>query len=994
MLLLLTILLTGPWSAIDAEEARWSAFTTPVFRHYGLDDGLSNQNVTSVTEDSDGFLWVASEGGLSRWDGYHFKAYLADPADNAALTDNFVRVLHLDKAGKLWVGTNSGGLVRYDQGSDHFIRFGGVGAHSAVRAIADDGPDQIWVGTESGVFQMNRITGDARKLSGLPSDDVWAVLKDGKGRLWIGTSAGLVWLDEQGGDLHPVPISAAPGDPVRVRSLFEDGNGRMWIGTFGRGAFLLESDLSAARPIAETGPAPHVLPHAKIYDILDVRPGEIWFATMGDGVVVLDTAHGTTRHLHRDYGRANSLAHDMVWAFYRDQAGAVWIGSAGGLSRYDPVDRGVSMLLGGEESPTPDDVLSLLAAEDGRVWFGSSRGFATVLAPLGGQVQDLQATARFDPAVPRQAAIYAIEQDHQTLYLGTDEGLFRTSTTGEAVEAVSVPGRRAANWVWALLQDGSDLWIGGVGDGLWRYDTEHQSVKAHFSAGQLTDSRISVLLKDGPQSLWIGTWNGLNRLDLETGAIEHITPQAGPAGLLSGGLVLALTLDRQGRLWVGTLGGGIDILERALAGWRRVAHIGVDQGLPNGGICKLVPDDSGRIWASTGDGLAVIDPDDFTVRGLRQADGVAVRSFWAGSGVKTQAGELIFGGVGGAVIVRPDLIKSRSYQARLVLTDLRVGGRAIPLGRAEDVSRHEPLILSPSANSLSIEFSLLDFAAPDKNRFSYWMENFDRDWIDTDALHRTVSYTNLPPGRYILHVKGSNQPGAWEHSTLDLPLLVRPAWHQALWFKLLLVGLALLLGWAVVHLRTASLRRYRQDLEAEVAMRTLELDRLANSDSLTGLSNRRHFFHHADIAVSRSKRYQHPLSVFLVDLDYFKRINDSCGHAGGDAVLTAVAHCLKQALRETDLGARYGGEELIVLLPETDAEGAVSLAERFRRAVEELPIPHEGRAIHVTASIGVSGWRPSEDSISQAIERADQALYRAKDSGRNRTVADFAPAES
>jgi len=981
---------------------RWESFTAPVFRHYGLDNGLPNQVVTALAEDRDGFIWAGTEGGLSRWDGYRFRSYLADPADSGSLTDSFIRCLFRDAAGELWIGTNSGGLYRYDRAGDRFIRYGeALGDHAGIRALAEDDQGRFWIGTENGLFLLDRATGKAQMLPHLggssADDNVWALLRDHAGTLWIGTAAGLARAFPDGDRFEAVPFAGPDGHSPRVRSLFEDKEGRLWIGTFGQGAFVLRPGESQAAVIRESDEGQTLLGTAKIYDMLDVGPHEVWLATLGAGVIAVDTRTWRTRRIHRDINRPSSLLHDMVWALLRDRSGAIWIGTAGGLSRFDPTQTGITMLFGSSRDAAPplDDVLSTLATSDGNLWLGLTDGSAAILPPDGEHATRLRITA--DHAASGQAAVYSLLQYEDQVFLATDQGLFETDLAGRRIRQLTVPGRDPTAWAMTMSRQGHDLWIGGVADGLWRYDIGSGKTLAHYDGRQLTDSRVSVILPDPSGKVWVGTRDGLNLLDPASGMVSKFVADRKQKDSLSSAYVLSLAYDRHGRLWIGTLGDGIDILDPPKPGEPpHFRHLGIKDGMPNAAACALMTDESGRLWTSTGDGIVVIDPDNFAIQSLQQAEGVSVRSFWSLSGTRTSAGEFVFGGVGGAAVVRPDSIMSHPRKATMAATDLQIGGASVAVSRVNDPS-DLPLDIQPDANNLTVEVSLLDYSAPERTRYFFWMENFEPGWTETDSARRTIRYTSLPPGQYRLHVRGlAGAEG--EAAELSFPLLVHPRWHQTLWFRLGLLALAGAACWLLVLLRTASLRRQRRILEAKVAARTrelaeaaetlrqanAELDRLANVDGLTGLANRRHFIEVAEGALAQAVRYSHPLSLFLVDLDHFKQVNDTYGHGGGDAVLKAAATCLAETLRDTDLAARFGGEELIVLLPHTDTEGAVRLADRFLESLSALQIWHEERAIHVTASAGVTSRQSASDPLEAIIERADKALYRAKNGGRNR----------
>jgi diguanylate cyclase (GGDEF)-like protein len=436
----------------------------------------------------------------------------------------------------------------------------------------------------------------------------------------------------------------------------------------------------------------------------------------------------------------------------------------------------------------------------------------------------------------------------------------------------------------------------------------------------------------------------------------------------------------------------------------RFRRVGVGDGLPTPSVGKLLLDMQGRVWASTDDGLAVIDPQTFAARALRPADGVAIRNYWVGAGAVTPKGELLFGGEGGLTVVRPDRLCPWTDRPPIVATEARIDGRTAPVGRFNGAGSDEPLMVAPGGSPVSVEFATLDYSAPDRNLYAFRLDGFDRDWTYRDSRHRSAGYTNLPPGHYTLRVRGSNRDGVWTQRELRVPIRVLPAWYQTLWFKVLAVALGLAAVLGLTQARTVYLRRRQRALERQIEERTRDLElsserlRIANAelesangrlaeqahrDPLTGLINRRRFFELASEQLALARRHQRPCGVLMVDLDDFKRINDTFGHAGGDEALRAAARCVVDTVREVDIVARFGGEELAALLPQTEAPAAWLIAERIRGALAALEIPFEGRMIRVTASLGVASWSSSEGGIEAALDRADAALYRVKRAGRD-----------
>jgi diguanylate cyclase (GGDEF)-like protein len=501
--------------------------------------------------------------------------------------------------------------------------------------------------------------------------------------------------------------------------------------------------------------------------------------------------------------------------------------------------------------------------------------------------------------------------------------------------------------------------------------------------------------------------------------VQRYLPDASSRGL-SAGLITALFADARQRLWIGTYGGGIDVLALGDASGGMV-RLNSSHGLPDNNVNALLEDEQGRLWVSTDSGLAMIDPHSLKLRALRRAEGVVFPTYWTGSAARTPEGELLFGGAGGMTIVRPEQLQPWGYRPAVVVTDLKVGGRSLPAGRfiaPAKGAEAEPLVVPADANSFAVEFSAIDFSAPERNRYAYRLEGFDDDWIETDPMRRLAAYTNLPPGSYRLMLRGSNRDGEWSERVLNLPIRVRPAWHQTLWFRAALMLLAMALIVAVVQVRTRLLRARQVELERKVRERTTELEALSQAlkekslvlerssitDPLTGLHNRRFLTDHIDIEIAASLRRSQearaagalPVDTdsvfFLIDVDHFKRVNDVHGHAVGDAVLVQFGWRVRSVLRESDYLVRWGGEEFLAVARDTDRARAEELAERIRAVVADTPFLTEtGRMLPVSCSIGFAclpfvPWRPHALGWQDVVRLADFALLAAKRAGRNAWV--------
>jgi len=989
---------------------QWDAFRVPTFRNYDPDDGLPNPIVTAFAEDGAGFLWVGTQGGLGRWDGYSFRTYKSEAGKSGVLPDNWITCLHTDARGRLWIGTSAGGLALYDSDRDQFkVYTAGKNALSNVHvaAIADDGADGLWVATAGGLDHLDPTSGriyslhhDPAVAGSLPDDRIMALLRDRAGTLWVGTRTGLVQHRLGSDRFESVSFGPRIADAIEVVNLTEDGGGRIWIGSTKLGAFVLAPLDTSPRAVTETDGGFN-LQRQWIYALIEAGPHEIWLGTYGQGIVAVDTETGATRRITHDPQRPHSLADDTIWALYRDRAGAVWVGTTVGVGKAISASMD-AVLTVAERTPQQlgvrgNDVASVLATTDGRVWAGlQSKGIDIFDPSSMRMVSIVSNSAAPDRALPDTFVLSMAEWSDGGVYIGTNRGLYHSDRTGRAVVRLRLPGRDPAARNSALLTHSGTLWIAGTDDGVWamRPDRTGNSIVDHFDANQLTDTRATALAAGAAGDLWIGTNYGLNRLDLNSHRMERMMPDAADPKALATGFISALLLDRSNRLWVGTSGGGVQVLVGRNAGRPVFRRLSTQEGLPDDNVDSLLEDAQGRIWMATDKGIAVVDPDNFTIHALHRADGVSITAYWAGSAAVTRAGELVFGGIGGMTVIRPERFRVWDYRPPIVATEIRLGGQLFAAGRAAG-QREGPLLVQPNANRLAVQFAALDLSAPELNRYAYRLEGYDRDWIETDAIRRLAAYSNLPPGDYVLSLRGSNRNGRWTEQPLNLPVRVLPMWYQTLWFKLV----AALLGTAgvltLVQARTLFLRRRQRELERQVRERTMELEeskrqieKLAYHDALTDLSNRRLFTDNIVALLEHAARHQRRFALLMIDLDRFKQINDTLGHDAGDALLVAAANRLQATLRISDRVARLGGDEFAILLDDltgTLAEQTEIIETVCRRVIDCFApsIPFKEAQMRTSASIGVAIYPEHGSTREELCKAADLALYEAKRNGRN-----------
>lgn len=973
-----------------------------IFQRLDRESGLPSPIVQALAQDGHGFLWVGTGSGLSRWDGYHFRNYQFQLGVRGALPDNDVYSMYTDPQGTLWIGTRSRGVARYDPAHDDFQAFSpqGQGRNSpTIYAMVTDGAGGLYVGSRNGIAHLDPTTGafTSVPLNGVAGPaPVVTLVRDQGGRIWAGGPAGLFRSDPRGTRFTRQDIFGQA--KALVWRLLFDRAGRLWIGGFA-GAWVLEPSAQQATPIHESTPGPSLLDKESVDTLCEPAPGVIWLGTLGEGIVSVDARTLQTHRITHDAAYPTSLPSDSVVALLTDREGSVWAGTTQGVGRTH-LGGGILSFFGatgvpGQSDRIPDTgVTAVLPASQGKLWLGLNSNGVELVSLSGETLQTLRhiAAGVGAPLPVGQVNALAAAPDG-AVFIGTATWVDRVAPSGNPVPLPHPPA--APIRVDALLVHNGTLWIGSH-KGLWSVPAAQASrVPPQPISLPLTAPEITVLARGAGNDLWIATASELVRYDTVTHASERIPVNPSvPGGLPAP--VTALLLDRQQRLWATTWGAGVCLLQDRDGQGKPQFRI-ITQGLPNTNADDILQAADGKLWVSTDDGFAVIDPETFAVTPLREADGVVISAYWVKSGAITADNRLLFGGDGGLTVVDPARVHPWQYLPPVVVTDILAGGKPVPsdLFNQPDVS--SVLRLWHDANSVQVGFAALDFTAPDRELYAYKLDGFDKNWNPASATRRVASYTNLPPGRYTLELRGSNRDGLWSPPR-TLSILVVPAWYQTLWARTGVAVFLLLLLTFIYRYTTAYQRARHRQLERRVEERTAELrktteeleasrrklEQMALSDALTGLPNRRMFSDYFRRLLASARRHQDSsFTLFLFDLDKFKDINDNWGHDAGDAWLKTVADRINAVMRQSDCFARVGGDEFAVLVADPiDRDGIATLCNLLANTVRE-PLHLKQAVLSTTLSIGVATYPQDGDEEVSLFKSADVALYRVKHAGGN-----------
>ena len=821
------------------------------FEHLTQEDGLSQGFITALAQDSIGFLWIGTQDGLNRFDGYEFKSYYPDPNDPGSLPSGNIRALLIDAEGTLWVGTRAGGLSRYDPLADRFETWRPDPkdplslSSDYVTVLHEDRAGVLWIGTrDGGLNRFNRDTGtftvylhDPEDPNSLARDSVSSLLQDRAGRFWVGTrGAGLDrWDETLGGFVHhrwdgKGPTSIRHG---YVTSLLEDSRGQLWVGT--RGGVSLwapeTDDFRPWRPEIDLPTAPFA---DQVRSMVETADGSVWIAAQDFGLYRIDLKNGRIRALHNEPDDPHSLT-GAATALLEDRTGTLWIGTPNGLDRHAPRTRRLQAYRRPESGAQELAIESPWAVVDdgqGGLWVGGQGQGLRHINLAEDQWQSWR-HSEDDPESLPSDSVYALTRGRDGgLWIGTNKGLAFLEPSGSLrllYPKEAEPLGSADNAVYSLLlaKDGT-LWV-GTNSGLARLDPDGSSFHG-FDFGTLangsTRAVVFSIAEDPDGKLWIGTFrSGLLQIDPKTGAVEQYAREMERLDGIPSDRINAVYVDGNGAVWAGSPLG----LHQFDPANDHFVSLHRANGLPTDVVESIVEDLGGALWVGTSNGLARLDRDRETIEVFTGADGLPSNEFNQIAATRMANGSLAFGTTRGFVVFDPRLLVPDPKPPAPVLTDVLIFNESVPVAGRIAVDRANltlpvaapylsRLAIGHTQQVLSFEFAALHFGDSQRNRYRYQLDGWDPRWISTDGRHRVATYTKLRAGNYTFRVQAALPNGDWSQEETQLALVVKPApWKS--WWAYALYGLAAfgLLAWSVHRQRVvASFERNRADEEQRI----------------------------------------------------------------------------------------------------------------------------------------------------------------------------------
>jgi ligand-binding sensor domain-containing protein/serine phosphatase RsbU (regulator of sigma subunit) len=811
------------------------------FKRFSVENGLAQNTVQCVYQDGQGFIWVGTQAGLNRYDGYAFTTFRHNAKDSASLSDNMVWAIHEDRQGRLWVGTGRG-LNLYDRRRQRFELYrsktDGKGPDERVFTIFED-RGQLWLGTDRGVFRFNPDTKKFIhygfvKRDGPKFGSVYSITTDKMGNIVAGSlGRGVLVFRPASDQFEPYPLYPKNLQADYVTRLWRDSNGNLWVGAL-NGLRKLSPDNQPARVFQNQENQPNSLSFNYITALTEDQRGNIWAGTREGGLNCLLAASEDDQpgfvHYNADTRNPNSLSSNQISCLFTDRSGIVWVGTdGGGLSLYDDGKdkfRRLNHQPGDAASLSHDLVKGLGVGRDSTLWVATGGGGLNRL--------DLR-TKKFSVYRHQPGRSGSLADDYVTCVLqgrngdvwaGTVRGLSRLRAgqlaPDQFVNLKSDLAGLSDNHVTCLLEDQRGVvWIGTHDGGLNYYVPSTNQFGLYKSnlntAGALSSNTVQALFQDRDGDLWVGTSDGLNRLDRKTETFTVYKNIPGDSTSLAHNSIKGFYQVPDGAIWIGTSGG----LERLDKATQRFAHFGQEQGLPSNNVYSILADGAGNLWLGTGAGLTHFRLNSLSFHHYDDYDNLQGGEFSPGAAVRLGSGEMYFGGARGLNLFHPARIRHNSFVPPVSLTHVEVRGGEAP-AQFRPLEGETELVLPYDQNDLAFQFVGLSFRHPEKNKYRYHLENFDRQW-SAPGPARTARYTNLPPGSYLFKVQASNSDGVWNRTPATLRVVIRPPFWETWWFRLAAAGLLALAVYVTYRLRVRRVKEMNQRLAQQVAERTQEI---------------------------------------------------------------------------------------------------------------------------------------------------------------------------
>lgn len=801
------------------------------FNNYTIRDGLTDNIIHCIYQDSRGWMWLGSSFGLVRFDGYSFKKFDIGTQECDILSKSLVRTIIEDKNKDIWIGTENQGIFIYNRESCSLKQIMKRGKYTelcsnSIWSIVEDSEGFLWIATERG---LNRFDPENKSFTEYTSttqgefrlkDDFVRVLRiDHNGNLWIGTNQGITLFDfKRNTSQHYFARTPTEKRENEIWEIFEDSKNQIWAGTYLGGMKRLNVVTNEFEEVVLEKNNERA---TTVRSIVQDKEGNYWVATRGGLYQMQARDQKVTHYEHIDLDD-NSLGHNSVIKLIIDKKGDLWAGTRDGISYLNFSKQAFGNLPGGKNygyTLNNSEIYLLWEGFDNDLWIGTESGGINIYNYTTNKVSYI---TREDGLTNNCIKAICNSQDGNLLigtYLGGLNILdLKSGRIEHLLHSPYDTTSISSNDVWAILRDSRDLiWV-GTASGLDLFDPKTKTFR-HFGE-KYNVSNVLMVYEDSRGRIWVYSEN-LKLTMIDTDGKIRDFPYASRA----------MCDDSDHNLWIGTLGNGLLKLDPET---NETKIYTVDDGLCNNIIYGIINVENRYLWLSTINGISRFDMQKQEFKNYFHNDGLLNSQYNYGAFLKENDGTLVFGGGKGVDFIYLEKLDENRFEPPIVFTDFRVFNEQVPLKPGENevntlsnlISETKQIVLDYDQNMLSFEFAALNYANSNKNEYQYKLEGFDRGW-NKIGNERRATYTNLDPGEYTLRVIGSNNDGLYNMEGATMSVIILPPYWKTWWFKLIILLILILLCFAV-YVVISNREKLKSQLlfERQSTRKMQELDRL------------------------------------------------------------------------------------------------------------------------------------------------------------------------
>jgi ligand-binding sensor domain-containing protein len=791
------------------------------FEHFSIEQGLSNNSITSILQDKSGFIWVGTEDGLNKFNGYTWIIFKHDPQDSSSISFGAVSTLYEDHNGFIWIGIDGGGINLYNPytGTFKHIRHDPSNKNSIVsnhvKCIYEDSKGLFWIATWKGINMYDKIKDKWTLFQNVPSNnnsisdnDVKCIKEDSDGLIWIGTTYGLNSFNKTEQKFkryfaNPSNINSLSSNNIMCISNDANDKNTIWIGTIkGINSInkLNNNILHYSYDESKKGLSPN---DNDIKVILDDHEGTLWLGTFGGGLNAFSKADKHFTYFMHSDANFMSISDNYIKSAYKDKEGILWIGTPDGLNALNTNTTPFHYFKNDPKDPSTisnNSVWAFYEKDPDHIWIGTKKGLNSF------HTRTYLSEERSIQTNPLFTTINCLYQDKKsTLWIGTNAGLY--NYTSKDKKATLFFPKILHSKVTFVFEDTDNLiWIGTY-DGLFCYTNKTKNASPVRIQATFNNQHFYCGLQDKTGRLWFGTFgSGLFYYDKKKNELIKIQNWPGKS---NGGnhYVITIFSDTDENLWIGTYGEGLYVFNKKQ---QKIMLYTMNDGLPSNVINGITSDKNKHLWISTNNGISRMNLSPERLDRFRNYDkneGLQSLDFNSGAAYHDNAGNIYFGATNGLTVFNPDSIVDNEKAPPIIISKFKVLEQDFPLD--SDITYKKHIYLKYSQNLFSLEFSALSYLAPENNQYAYKLEGIDTGWVRVKNRHY-VSYTNLDPGTYTFQIIGANPIGVWNKKGTSLQITIAPPFWKETWFEFLLIILALFILYAIIKASKRKLKKQKE----------------------------------------------------------------------------------------------------------------------------------------------------------------------------------------